>query len=76
MPCPAGTYGAAGGLRDQGCTGVCPAGAACPEGTVDPALCEEGSYAVGGAVVCNVCPGKRVAGVDTKQCTTSRSCCT
>ena len=74
-PCPAGTYGASTGLRDEGCSGMCPAGSSCAEGTVVPSLCEEGFYAVGGAVACNACPGKRAAGVDAERCRTSRSCC-
>ncbi|CAB1097353.1 unnamed protein product [Ectocarpus sp. CCAP 1310/34] len=74
--CPAGTYGSSAGLRDEGCTGVCPPGAACAEGTVDPTPCEEGYYATGGAVACNACPGKRVAGLEGERCRTSRSCCT
>lgn len=55
---------------------MCPAGMSCAEGTVDPMPCEDGSYAIGGAVVCNACPGKRVAGVEGEQCKNSRSCCT
>ncbi len=74
-PCPAGTYGASTGLRDEGCSGSCPAGSSCAEGTVVPSLCEEGFYAVGGAVACNACPGKRAAGFEGERCRTSRSCC-
>ncbi|CAM9410937.1 unnamed protein product [Ectocarpus sp. 12 AP-2014] len=74
--CPAGTYGSSEGLRDEGCTGVCPPGAACAEGTVRPTPCEEGYYATGGAVACNACPGKRVTGLEGERCKTSRNCCT
>eukprot|EP00752_Nemacystus_decipiens_P010517 g9365.t1 len=49
-PCPAGTYGESTGLRDAGCSGMCPAGMSCAEGTVDPTPCEDGSYSIGGAV--------------------------
>ncbi|CAM9909449.1 unnamed protein product, partial [Hapterophycus canaliculatus] len=75
--CPAGTFGASAGLLDRGCTGPCPAGAACPAGTVLPTPCDEGFYAAGGAVACNMCPGKQVAAalLAGERCRTSRSCC-
>ncbi|CAN0359953.1 unnamed protein product [Laminaria digitata] len=75
--CPPGTHGASAGLYDKGCSGFCPPGAACPEGTVDPVPCDEGFYAVGGAVACSKCPGKRaVVGAEGERCRTSRICCT
>lgn len=36
QPCPAGRFGAAPGLASSACTGACPPGFVCPEGTSDP----------------------------------------
>ena len=36
QPCPAGTYGISSHLKSPLCSGVCPRGFYCPEGTVDP----------------------------------------
>ncbi len=33
-PCPCGTYGQAAGLKDAGCSGICPAGYYCTAGQV------------------------------------------
>lgn len=76
MFCPPGTYGASAGLHNDECSGFCVAGAACPEGTVDPIPCDEGFYAIGGAIACSVCPGRRAVGDETERCRYSRSCCT
>lgn len=42
--CPAGTFGVTPGLASPTCTGVCPAGNYCPEGTVEPIPCPAGTY--------------------------------
>ncbi|CAM9176752.1 unnamed protein product, partial [Choristocarpus tenellus] len=73
-PCPGGRYGATRGLHESTCSGYCPKGMACPEGTTEPKACEEGTYAVGGAIECNVCPGKVVEGA-APRCRDSRRCC-
>lgn len=35
-PCPGGTYGLTSALDNSKCSGICPEGYYCPEGTVDP----------------------------------------
>ncbi|CAM9883027.1 unnamed protein product, partial [Discosporangium mesarthrocarpum] len=55
--CPAGTFGIIAGLYSGMCSGYCPKGSACPEGSASPEPCEEGTYAVGGAITCSSCPG-------------------
>jgi len=57
MPCPPGTYGATVGLATRGCTATCPAGHACPLGTVRPTPCPDGTFAAGGNHACTPCPG-------------------
>ena len=37
--CPAGTYGASGGLDSNRCTGPCPVGTFCPSGSTQPQPC-------------------------------------
>lgn len=36
QPCPAGVFGSSLGLEDDECDGPCPAGYACPPGSIDP----------------------------------------
>ena len=81
QPCPAGRYGGAPGLLSSDCSGYCPAGASCPEGSVAPAPCETGTYASRAAGKCSACPGAGSHegadyGADAKQsCFDSRACC-
>ena len=42
LSCPAGTYGSEAALTQ--CSGTCPAGSYCPEGSIIPAPCPEGTY--------------------------------
>lgn len=39
FPCPAGVFGRANGLRSRSCSGVCPGGHYCPQGTALPIEC-------------------------------------
>ena len=41
--CPAGTYGETDGLTSNVCSGLCPAGYFCPEGSVSPTPCGNSS---------------------------------
>jgi len=81
-PCPVGTYGRTRGLTTSRCSGVCPAGFACPEASVEPTKCQPGSYSTGAAKRCTRCPGgdseyATVYNPERKQqsCVNSRSCC-
>lgn len=58
--CPAGRFGAlnlANGLTSAACSGPCPAGMACPEGSTSAtmATCAEGSYSIGSQGSCTPC---------------------
>lgn len=44
--CPGGRYGSTSGLSDALCSGPCPAGYYCPEGSSDPTLHECGNHSV------------------------------
>eukprot|EP00953_Heterococcus_sp_UTEX-ZZ885_P027799 14874-Heterococcus_DN1.PRE.5 len=70
--CAAGTYGAVPGLSTASCSGLCPAGFACPVNTIVPVPCSSSSsssgdsstgvtvkqqYSLGGAAECTDCPG-------------------
>jgi hypothetical protein len=50
-PCPAGTFGAAAGLTDASCSGACPVGYACPEGTASATTwpCEHDQFCPAGS---------------------------
>jgi len=81
-PCPVGTYGRTRGLTTSRCSGVCPAGFACPEASVEPTRCQPGTYSTGAAKRCTHCPGGEsehatVYNPERKQqsCVNSRSCC-
>lgn len=39
QPCPVGSYGRTKMLTSARCSGVCPAGFACPEATIEPIKC-------------------------------------
>jgi len=54
-PCPPGTWGGQRGLASRGCSGVCPAGSACPIGTSLPVPCTSGSYALASSAACLRC---------------------
>lgn len=91
--CPAGTYGNEeglsgpinGGYNTNGdgnfrCTGFCPAGSRCAEGTVDPFsannTCPIGTFSYAGASECTECPVRFAEReTDEEACTTSRKCC-
>jgi len=42
--CPAGTFGSSEALRDAACSGPCPPGYYCPEGSTLPTPCPAGTY--------------------------------
>lgn len=53
--CPATTYGNVTSLTTSNCSGLCPAGHACPEGTIDPEPCENGEWSAEGSSICSKC---------------------
>jgi hypothetical protein len=56
--CPAGRYGSNTASASGNCTGSCAPGYACPAGSSSPTAlaCAVGSYSVGGAGACSLCP--------------------
>ena len=57
--CPGGVYGVVGDvLTNASCSGPCPAGYACPNGSSNATMlmCLSGSYAAGSATACSLCP--------------------
>jgi hypothetical protein len=44
QPCPGGTFGAVQGLTNNLCSGPCPLGHYCPEGTIIPIKCKAGIF--------------------------------
>jgi hypothetical protein len=54
--CPPGVYGSTSGLTSSACSGPCPAGRACPVGTVYPTVCPPGTFSASGASTCSACP--------------------
>ncbi len=71
--CPAGTYGYQSGLFNKICSGFCPAGYFCEEGTLEPKECETNTYATAGNRLCIPCNNPHP--YDQKRCKTSRICC-
>jgi len=55
--CPKGYYGDKVMEMNEKCSGRCPAGTYCPEGTADPIPCPPGHFSNGGADSCTLCPG-------------------
>ena len=47
--CPAGTFGNTSSVTDATCSGPCPDGHYCPEGTIDPIPCPAGTHGLQGA---------------------------
>jgi hypothetical protein len=94
--CPAGTFGSEEGIagplnvgyNTEGkgnfrCSGWCPAGYFCEEGTVEPVECPIGTYSYSGSSACTECPPRFDGGDDNYYdsdllkytCTDSRECC-
>lgn len=53
--CPATTYGNTTGLVSSNCSGTCPAGYKCPQGTIDPEPCSDGEWSSAGSKSCSKC---------------------
>eukprot|EP01038_Epipyxis_sp_PR26KG_P006767 gene6767-9268_t len=62
--CPAGTFGAAKGLKDKHCTGLCSKGYYCPEGSKSSttAICPSGRYGGISGLKNKDCSGECTAG--------------
>lgn len=71
--CPAGTYGNETGLFNQFCSGFCPAGFYCVEGTSEPEECPWNTYSTAGNKICIEC--NNVPDNGRERCKTSRICC-
>jgi len=71
--CPAGTYGDQTGLFYQFCSGFCPAGFYCVEGTSEPVECPNNTYAISGSTFCVSCNTPQKEG--QLRCKTGRNCC-
>ncbi|KAJ1447348.1 hypothetical protein M885DRAFT_543143 [Pelagophyceae sp. CCMP2097] len=71
-PCPAGVYGNQTGLQSKGCTAECAgAGVECAEGSVEPRLCDPGTYCQGNGDASALCPAGRFGaqrGLSTAAC--------
>mmetsp|Transcript_3555 Transcript_3555/g.5536 ORF Transcript_3555/g.5536 Transcript_3555/m.5536 type:complete len:1103 (+) Transcript_3555:128-3436(+) len=74
QPCPKGRYGNEYGLSDAACSGYCPPGFYCPQGTSDPIPCPAFTYSSGGSWTCNICPGSHDENRPLP-CQDSRTCC-
>lgn len=72
--CPAGTYGNRTGLLNKLCSGFCPGGYFCREGSAEPEECPRNSYATPGNWRCIGCNNPLEEG--RERCRTSRQCCT
>jgi hypothetical protein len=55
-PCAPGRYGSSSAEVSRFCSGVCPAGYACPMGSASPIECSDGTYSGGGMHTCSACP--------------------
>ncbi len=71
--CPAGTFGDEIGLSNKLCSGFCPAGFFCSEGTSEPQECPNNSYSTPGNNVCIEC--NNIPEDGRERCKTSRICC-
>ena len=72
VACPAGRYGATAGLSSSSCTGICPAGSRCINGTIIPAQCSAGTWSAAGSATCSPCDAGRygaTSGLTSSQCT-------
>jgi hypothetical protein len=70
--CPAGFWGGSLGLSFKMCSGFCPAGYYCEEGTDHPRECPENSYSAEGWSKCIPCAFQNIK---VQRCKTDRSCC-
>ena len=70
-------YGYSEGMVSAECTGFCPAGYYCTEGTADPIPCPPGHFSNLAAYKCSLCPGLDLADADKVDlpCQNDRSCC-
>ena len=71
--CPAGSYGNQIGLLNQRCSGFCPAGYFCVDGSIEPNICPRNTYATSGNKLCTLCNNDLEDGYE--RCRTSRLCC-
>lgn len=73
FPCPEGTFGKESGLFKSFCSGFCPEGYFCTEGSIEPQECEINTYATPGNRRCVPCNNPHPS--DRDRCRTSRLCC-
>ena len=74
LECAPGYFGNTTGLTTSSCSGACPAGHACPSGSIVPAQCPAGRWSYSTADVCTACArGKygAVAGATGPSCSGS-----
>lgn len=71
--CPAGTFGNQTKLFHDLCSGFCPAGYFCKEGSSEPQECERNTYSTPGNSLCVRCNNPPPEGYE--RCKTSRLCC-
>lgn len=72
-PCPSGRYGNVNGLSDNECSGLCPGGYYCIEGSVEPVRCGNNSYSSFGSSSCIECLNSDDVG--EMLCQDSEICC-
>mmetsp|Transcript_16910 Transcript_16910/g.31665 ORF Transcript_16910/g.31665 Transcript_16910/m.31665 type:complete len:797 (+) Transcript_16910:126-2516(+) len=75
--CPAGVWGEKAGMTERKCSGFCPAGYSCPEGSTAPIECGVNEYSTAGAWMCISCGADSLGkGEDgSKRCKDRRLCC-
>ena len=72
--CPEGSYGNSTGIFERRCTGFCPAGFYCPEGSIEPLECPPNTFATPGSFSCTKCDPSQ-NNQERTRCRTSRICC-
>ena len=70
--CRPSVWGGRAGMTNPNCEGYCPKAHYCPENSVAPIACPDGSYSGGGAWECSICTG---GGKTTSSCKDDRNCC-
>ena len=73
IACPPGTYGNKTMLFLSLCSGFCPAGYFCIEGSAEPRKCESNTYSTEGNRHCVTCNNPLPLGIE--RCRTIRLCC-